>query len=193
LGCSALFKELTITSLLDPMKQDPTYIKNQCLGFLMKKAFQCIVGQADDALQRFELTYAQFMVLDQLNTSGPTGLLNLAKELDLDPGALTRSIDRLELKGLIKRIRSEQDKRLSQIELTAKSLGLIDTIPSLLAQVMNQHLQGFERDDYERLIHSLNRLIKNSHDLKQPAKQPVEVGEAFTRQQKFTRQADHSL
>jgi len=189
----ALLEEVTLTSLLDPMKQDPTYIKNQCLGFLMKKAFQCIVGHADDALQSFELTYAQFMVLDQLHISGPTSLLNLAKDLDLDPGALTRSIDRLELKGLIKRVRTEQDKRMSQIELTAKSQGLIKTIPSLLAEVMNQHLQGFERDDYERLIHALNQLIKNSHDLKHPAKQPAEVGESLTRQLKLTRQADHSL
>lgn len=157
------------------MKQDPTYIKTQCLGFLMKKAFQCIVGQADEALERFDLTYAQWMVLDQLHTSGRTGLLNLAKELDLNAGALTRTIDRLEIKGHIKRVRSEQDKRLCQIDLTPKSQGLIKLIPGLLAEVMNQHLEGFERDEYERLIHALNQLIKNASELKEHAKHPIQV------------------
>ncbi len=148
------------------MPQATPYVKNQCLGFLMKKAFQCIVGQADKALEPFDLTYAQWMVIDQLNTSGPTGLLTLAKALELDPGALTRTIDRLELKGLIHRVRTQQDKRLSQIELSPKSQEWIGVIPSILAEVMNQHLKGFESEEYERLILALNQVIQNASHAK---------------------------
>ena len=144
------------------MMQDAPYIKNQCLGFLMKKAFQCIVGQADKALEQYDLTYAQWMVIDQLNSCGATGLLNLAKSLELDPGALTRTIERLELKGLIIRVRTPQDKRQSQIELSEKSKHLIGVIPNILASVMNEHLKGFEREEYENLISALNQLIHNA-------------------------------
>ncbi len=155
------------------MIQDTPYIKNQCLGFLMKKAFQCIVGQADKALERYDLTYAQWMVIDQLNTSGPTGLLNLAKALDLDPGALTRTIERLELKGLIHRVRTQQDKRLCQIELSKKSKDLIGVIPSLLADAMNHHLKGFEREEYEKLILALNHVIHNASTAKEHISQAL--------------------
>jgi hypothetical protein len=144
------------------MIQAPPYIKNQCLGFLMKKAFQCIVGQADKALERFDLTYAQWMVIDQLNTIGPTGLLNLAKALELDPGALTRTIERLEVKGLVHRVRTQQDKRLCQIELSTKSKDLVGVIPSTLADVMNHQLKGFDHADHEKLILALNQLIHNA-------------------------------
>jgi len=143
----------------------------------MKKAFQCIVAQTDDALERFDLTYAQWLVLDQLHTSGKTGLLNLAKKLDLNAGALTRTIDRLENKGHIKRVRSEQDKRLCQIELTPKSQDLIKVIPGILAQIMNEHQEGFERGEYERLIHALNQLIKNTNRFKERTNLHLDVGE----------------
>lgn len=150
------------------MIQESPYVKNQCLGFLMKKAFQCIVGQADKALEHYDLTYAQWMVIDQLNTSGPTGLLNLAKALELDPGALTRTIERLEIKGLIHRVRTPQDKRSCQIDLSAKSKALTGIVPNILADVMNFHLKGFEHEEYEKLIHLLNQLIQNAATCKEP-------------------------
>jgi DNA-binding MarR family transcriptional regulator len=155
------------------MTQDSPYNKNQCLGFLMKKAFQCIVGQADKALEQHDLTYAQWMVIDQLNNSGPTGLLNLAKALELDPGALTRTVERLETKGMLVRVRTPQDKRSCQIELSEKSKDLIGVIPSILADVMNHHLQGFDQEEYEKLIHALNQVIHNAAALKVPHTLPV--------------------
>ncbi len=148
------------------MRQDSPYIKNQCLGFLMKKAFQCIVGQADKALEPFDLTYAQWLVVDQLHTSGSKGLLNLAKALELDPGALTRTLERLEIKGLVKRVRTLQDKRTCQIELTHKSQAMMGTVPNILADVMNQHLQGLGPQEHNKLIHALNHVIKNANELK---------------------------
>jgi DNA-binding MarR family transcriptional regulator len=164
------------------MTQDSPYNKNQCLGFLMKKAFQCIVGQADKALEQHDLTYAQWMVIDQLSNSGPMGLLNLAKALELDPGALTRTIERLEIKGMVARVRTPQDKRSCQIELSEKSKELIDFIPNILADVMNQHLQGFDHAEYEKLIHALNQVIHNASALKAPPSTQAQASSSASEQ-----------
>ena len=74
-----------------------------------------------------DLTSSQFNVLRILRgnlptslTAGEIGERTIAREPDI-----TRLVDRLDARGLVKRSRSEQDRRVVEVEITAKGLELL--------------------------------------------------------------------
>jgi DNA-binding MarR family transcriptional regulator len=85
----------------------------------------------------------------------------LARECQLDAGAMTRLLDRLEAKGLCRRVRSVADRRVVNIELTADGKQVAAGIPQVLSRVQNAHLAGFTREEFETLKGLLRRILEN--------------------------------
>ena len=79
---------------------------------------------------------------------------------------LTRTLDRLEAKGLLRRTRSSEDRRVIKIELTESGKEKGRQIPPYVAKVLNQHLRGFSSEEVAQLRHLLRRMLANgSFDL----------------------------
>lgn len=74
------------------------------------------------------LTTSQFGVLESLLHLGPLCQKEIAEKLLVSGGNITMVIDNLEKRGLVKRIRSDQDRRYFNIELTHKGKSLIKKI-----------------------------------------------------------------
>jgi len=85
----------------------------------------------------------------------------LARALDIDTGAVTRMIDRLERKGLVQRRRSTHDRRLVHLALTAEGKHAIGLVPFAIAEVLNLHLAGFSDREVRQLKRFLTRMIDN--------------------------------
>lgn len=136
------------------------------MGALMKKVLNAISSQVDTQLQALGLTYAQWFPLKLLSSRGSSTALNMAKELAVDAGALTRSLDRLEAKGFISRVRSLSDRRVIQIEITPKGHLVAQQVPSVLAQVLNAHLSGIEQDKRAVFIQTLHELAQRADQIK---------------------------
>jgi DNA-binding MarR family transcriptional regulator len=88
--------------------------------------------------------------------------------LGVDAGAMTRMLDRLEAKGLIGRVRSLTDRRVTQLRLTATGEAATEGIPEVVARVNNDYLQGFSREEFEELNALLARMRANGRSLEQP-------------------------
>jgi DNA-binding MarR family transcriptional regulator len=73
-----------------------------------------------------ELSYAQYGLLFGLCDGVPRSLRELAMAADVSPATAAEMLDSLAAAGLVKRIRSEQDKRVVLTSLTDKGQGLID-------------------------------------------------------------------
>ena len=74
-----------------------------------------------------DLTASQYNVLRILRGSHPKSLTAGEigeRAIDRDPD-ITRLVDRLHIRGLVKRARSEQDRRVVEVEITAKGLELL--------------------------------------------------------------------
>ena len=67
---------------------------------------------ADKRLAPLELSAAQFIVIASLAGDERKSASDLCKGISYDAGAMTRMLDRLEGKGLIRRSRSPEDRRL---------------------------------------------------------------------------------
>src|SRR6478609_8986610 len=80
------------------------------LGMLFKRVMQSIALQADRRLADHGLTHVQWVPLMKLKTGHCCTVAALARELQTDAGAMSRSLDRLEAKGLVARVRSATDR-----------------------------------------------------------------------------------
>lgn len=90
-------------------------------------------------------TYPQWFPLHKLHVGTATTVAELARECQLDTGAMTRLLDRLEAKGLCRRVRSLSDRRVVNIELTDEGRNAAEQVPHVLSRVQNEHLAGFDR------------------------------------------------
>jgi DNA-binding MarR family transcriptional regulator len=143
-----------------------TYCAEESVGFLMKRVMLSIVSQVDKRLDVHGLTSAQWGPLLRLRTAGPCTVVELARWLQVDAGAMTRLLDRLEKKQLCKRVRSTADRRVVQVELTPEGEAAIAAVPALLADVMNAHLAGFSKTEWVALKGYLQRMLATGEALR---------------------------
>ena len=145
-----------------------SYCAEESVGYLMKRIMMSIVYQADKRLDAHGLTSAQWGPLMRLRTCGGSTVAELARWLQVDAGAMTRLLDRLEKKGLCKRVRSTEDRRVVRVELTPEGEAAITEVPAVLAEVMNAHLAGFSKTEWQALKTYLQRMLETGDALREP-------------------------
>ncbi|MBC9933260.1 MarR family winged helix-turn-helix transcriptional regulator [Chitinophaga qingshengii] len=87
------------------------------LSRLITSHYQPLLGELD-------LTYPQYLVMLLLWEHTSMNVKTLGETLMLDSGTLTPLLKRLEAKKLIKRVRSKEDERVVNIQLTAQGTAL---------------------------------------------------------------------
>ena len=138
------------------------YCADDSVGYLMRRVLVAITQAADGRLEPDGLTHVQWGPLFMLRSERASTVAELARELQTDAGAMTRLLDRLEAKGLCRRVRSTSDRRVVRIELTPEGDAAASRVPAVLAQVMNQTLSGFSRAEWESLKSMLQRMLVNA-------------------------------
>ena len=142
------------------------YCAEESVGYLMKRIMMSVVYQADKRLDVHGLTSAQWGPLMRLKNAGACTVAELARWLQVDAGAMTRLLDRLEKKGLCKRVRSTEDRRVVKVELTPEGEVALQEVPAVLAEVMNAHLAGFSKTEWQALKTYLQRMLATGDALR---------------------------
>lgn len=150
------------------------YQREESLGWLLKRAMANMVHQGDRRLTPLGLTHAQWSPLLRLRLSGPAPAATLAAELDLDAGATTRLLDRLQAKGLIRRERLLEDRRVVMVSLTEAGQEATAGVPLVLADIYNDLLAGFSDAECRTLISLLQRLVANGEALRALDRAPTD-------------------
>jgi DNA-binding MarR family transcriptional regulator len=117
---------------------------------------------ADHELAPLEVSSAQFLILATLGLSGTKSASDLCKGISYDAGAMTRMIDRLEDKGLIRRSRCPDDRRLVNLELTDAGAAAFPRMRDASMRVLNRFLQGFSKTEARQLEGFLTRMLDNA-------------------------------
>jgi DNA-binding MarR family transcriptional regulator len=149
-----------------PIYDRATYTRENSMGYLMRRITQLMVGQVDRRLGCTGLTHAQWAPLFLIHRGEANTLAALARELQVDAGALTRTLDRLEAKGLCRRERSAEDRRVVHLMLTPEGEKAAEPVPGILCDVSNAMLQGFSQAEWEALMGFLQRIVGNAEALK---------------------------
>lgn len=104
--------------------------------------------------KQFQLTATQYNILRILRGAGNAGVTcSQAAErmISADPD-ITRLLDRLEARGLIKRERSRQDRRVVMSRITAEGLAQVKAIDKPLAEFLKRQLGAVGKARLEELV-----------------------------------------
>jgi DNA-binding MarR family transcriptional regulator len=142
--------------------QAASYTAEQSVGHLMRRAVSVISQQIETAMEPYGLTNAQWMPLIKLLRGQASTVAELARECQLDAGATTRLLDRLEAKKLVLRTRSLEDRRIVHLSLTSAGRRAAQEVPSVLCDIQNDALSGFSAIEFETLKSLLQRVLDNA-------------------------------
>ena len=145
------------------------YRIDESIGYLMKQALASLVRSVDRLLDDQDLTAVQVLPLLAIGDGRVGTAAELARLIGTDPAAATRMLDRLEAKELVCRTRCPNDRRVVRLALTPAGKRLADRLPYVMSDVLNRHLTGFSRVEFEHLRALLRRLIANGEALEKSA------------------------
>jgi DNA-binding MarR family transcriptional regulator len=120
-----------------------------------------LIDALDRELAKFDISAPQLIVLASVANREADSASGLCKSISYDPGAMTRMIDRLQQKGLLRRIPNLEDRRATNLELTAAGRALYPQLVTAKETVQAQFLRGFSKEDVRLLEALLNRMIDN--------------------------------
>ena len=146
-----------------------TYQPRKGVGHLLSRVRSEMLAALDKALEAdaelsaLEISSAQFIVIAALALAEtPKSASDLCKGISYDAGAMTRMIDRLETKGLIRRNRRPQDRRVVYLELTEEGTRAYPRMRAVSMGVVNRFLQGFSDAEARQLESFLSRMLQNA-------------------------------
>ncbi len=133
----------------------------QSIGLLIKHVLASMSRMADRDMADVGLTVMQWRPLMLVHLGKADTAAELARLADVDTGAMTRTLDRLEAKGLLRRVRSTEDRRVIKLELTPLGRQAARRCPAILARMQEHHLQGFSAQEIDQLRGLLLRMLAN--------------------------------
>ncbi|HTP72348.1 MAG TPA: MarR family transcriptional regulator [Burkholderiaceae bacterium] len=131
------------------------------VGHQLFNVMQLMRREVDRRMLEYGLTDAQWKPLWMLKLGRATNAIELAREMAIDAGAVTRMLDRLEAKGLLERVRSAADRRIVHLRLTPAGDAVAKKVPYVLAAVNNDLLRGFSEAEWKQLRRLLARMADN--------------------------------
>jgi len=131
------------------------------VGHLMGRARASMLSGLDAELARFGLSGMQYAVLKHLSEGTARTAADLCRLMFHDTGAMTRILDRLEEKGLMRRERCREDRRVVFLRVAPNGRALLPRLMAVATRVIDAHLAGFSAAEVETLKAYLGRMIEN--------------------------------
>ncbi|HEY7928864.1 MAG TPA: MarR family winged helix-turn-helix transcriptional regulator [Steroidobacteraceae bacterium] len=135
-----------------------TYLARNSVGYLLKRTHSQLADQLEPALEALGFTFTQWVVLMHLRDGLALNASVLCTQLRHDSGALTRVIDQLEARDLVRRERSRKDRREVQLQLTAAGQATVEAAIPAVVERLNFALGGFSAAELEALTRLLTKL-----------------------------------
>ena len=113
-----------------------------------------------DRIGEYSLTRTDYKLLYLVSTE-PRNMKYLADELSLAKGWVTDITDGLEQMGLVKRIHSNDDRRVINIQITDKGLKVFNEIQGVIKSIINESISSLPAKDIEQLCNILAKIDIN--------------------------------
>jgi MarR family transcriptional regulator, organic hydroperoxide resistance regulator len=120
--------------------------------------FACHTRHVRDPQSQTLLSRHQASVLDHLDEVDPITLNGLARHLGVTPGTMSLTIDRLERKGYVVRLRDVADRRRVHVRLTSAGVRVREASSVLDPPLVEALVAQLTDDDRDAAIHGLSLL-----------------------------------
>ncbi len=139
---------------------DALKLENQ-LCFPLYAASREITKAYKPFLDPLNLTYTQYIVLMVLWEQDGISVKDLGQKLMLDSGTLTPLLKKLEERGVVRRVRSAQDERVVNVELTEAGWALRDEAAKVPMQMATSGCVPLTSEEAMTLYGLLYKILRN--------------------------------
>ena len=136
-----------------------TYTVQDSVGYLMRHGASLMREELEAAFANHGFTFVQWVTMMRVRDNPALTAGDLCRDLHHDSGAFTRVLDQLENRGLIRRERSETDRRVVLLHLTPDGRRVVETLLPIVVDRLNHALAEFSAAEVATLAKLLRRLI----------------------------------
>ena len=104
------------------------------------------------------LTVPQMMIVGILSKHGKMKVSDISSEMSLANSTVSGILDRLEKMDIIKRVRSEEDKRVVYIELFDKTKDIHEEFMNDFNEFLDSLVESANTDDINDILNGLQKL-----------------------------------
>jgi MarR family 2-MHQ and catechol resistance regulon transcriptional repressor len=131
----------------------------------LMRASRSVSSRVEPLVGAEGLTLTQFGVLEGVLHKGPMTHRELGRKVLTSAGNMTDVVDKLEARGLVRRVRAAVDRRQVRVELTDAGRRLIEALFPRHAEDIARAMAGLERAELRQLAVLLRKLgIAAAHD-----------------------------
>ena len=133
----------------------PARAAEEVMRLYPKIYFACHARHVRDAQSGHLLSRHQASVLDHLDEVDPITLNGLARHMGVTAGTMSLTIDRLERKGYVMRVRDVADRRRVHVRLTSAGVRVREASSVLDPPLVEALVSRLSDDDRAAAIHGL--------------------------------------
>ncbi|MFK7754188.1 MAG: homoprotocatechuate degradation operon regulator HpaR [Sedimentitalea sp.] len=128
------------------------------LPIALLRARERVMGPIRGMLSDVGITEQQWRVLRVVQENGPVEPTRIAEQACLLLPSLTRILQKLDEKELVRRSKDKKDRRKQVVEITTRGADLIDQNLATSLELMDQVRRSMGAERYDALLDLLNEL-----------------------------------
>src|SRR5690349_17902789 len=126
----------------------------------LRRVVKAIQNFSQEVHREYGLTGPQLWALKTLRAQGRVPVGQLAEALVVHQSSLSVLIDRLEARGLVRRLRGTRDRRVVEVELTKRGAMLVADAPDPAQGRLLHGLEAMSLVEVRRIRQSVDRLVE---------------------------------
>lgn len=134
---------------------DPIYIH---ITKRLRKIAHSVNKHSKFLQESFKLTLPQIICLREIHEHGPITFSHLTRILALNNSTTTGIVDRLEREALVRRVRSDRDRRQVMVQVTDAGVKVLEDAPPPLNKTFIERFESLPEDDKDQIVNALDRL-----------------------------------
>ena len=132
------------------------------LGPLAAKVVSAYSKLAEERLAPFELTPLQWGILEACFQGQADTVMGLMRMMPIESASISRNVDKLVGKGLIRRRRLRSDRRVVKLSLTKDGLEMMPELGRRLQDINALLLKGVSEKEKMTFIRTMQKIVANS-------------------------------
>ncbi|WP_333778315.1 MarR family winged helix-turn-helix transcriptional regulator [Streptomyces sp. IBSBF 3136] len=132
------------------------------LGYWLRRLSDEVHSRFETELSRYDVTVSQWGVMISVYHGHDTTKA-VAAHMDIDPGAVSRLVDRLAAKGLIRREPDPASRRTVRLVLTGQGQALVPVLAELADRNDAHYFGSLDAGQRRQLEEWIRRLVGQTH------------------------------
>ena len=145
---------------MQTQEQQPSQERDVSLKLfvVLSKAYKSIMDSAVKDMKKHGLSATEFTVMELLFHKGRIPLQQIGDKILVTSGSITYNIDKLENRGLLRRVPSPDDRRVTFAEITEEGTKLFEQVFPSHAEAIDRLMSGLTLEEKKLAIDLIKKL-----------------------------------